>query len=129
MHESFVAISFIFGAILLRSPALLYSVLNYDESMYLLMGAEFARGHMPYTTVCDLKPFGLFALATPFTMLPIDPVIAARIGSSVTVGLTAWMLSRHRSRAVPRWTPRDRYRRGAWLSDLQPCGWRHGLPR
>ncbi len=94
LYESFVAISFIVGAILLRSPALLYSVLNYDESMYLLMGAEFARGHMPYTTVCDLKPFGLFALATPFTMLPIDPVIAARIGSSVTVGLTAWMLSR-----------------------------------
>ena len=55
MHENFVAISFIFGAILLRSPALLYSVLNYDESMYLLMGAEFARGHMPYTTVCDLN--------------------------------------------------------------------------
>jgi hypothetical protein len=94
LYESFAAISFIVGAILLRSPALLYSVLNYDESMYLLMGAEFARGHMPYTTVCDLKPFGLFALATPFTMLPIDPVIAARIGTSVTVGLTAWMLSR-----------------------------------
>jgi hypothetical protein len=94
LYESFVAISFVVGAILLRSPALLYSVLNYDESMYLLMGAEFARGHMPYTTVCDLKPFGLFTLATPFTMLPMDPVIAARIGSSVTVGLTAWMLSR-----------------------------------
>ena len=94
MYESFVAIIFIVSDILLRSPALLYSVLNYDESMYLLMGAEFARGHMPYTTVCDLKPFGLFALATPFTMLPVDPVIAARIGSSVTVGLTAWMLSR-----------------------------------
>lgn len=93
-YESFVFISFVVGAVLLRSPALLYSVLNYDESMYLLMGAEFARGHMPYTTVCDLKPFGLFALATPFTMLPVDPVIAARVGSSVTVGLTAWMLSR-----------------------------------
>ena len=93
-YESFVFISFIVGAILLRSPALLYSVLNYDESMYLLMGAEFARGHMPYTTVCDLKPFGLFALATPFTMLPVDPVISARIGASVTIGLTAWMLSR-----------------------------------
>ena len=66
LYESFVAISFVVGAILLRSPALLYSVLNYDESMYLLMGAEFARGHLPYTTVCDFKPFGLFALATPF---------------------------------------------------------------
>src|SRR3954452_5890569 len=94
LYESFVAISFIVGAILLRSPALLYSVLNYDESMYLLMGSEFARGHMPYTTVCDLKPFGLFVLATPFTIVPIVPVIAVRLGASVTIGLTAWILSR-----------------------------------
>ncbi|UEM25007.1 hypothetical protein JL100_033500 (plasmid) [Skermanella mucosa] len=87
-------LAFVAGAVVLRSPALLYSALNYDESMYLLMGAELAKGHLPYTTVCDLKPFGLFALATPFTMTPFDPVILSRIGASVTVGLTAWMLSR-----------------------------------
>ncbi len=60
-----VAAGFIIVAVSVRAPALLYSVLNYDESMYLLMGLEFARGHLPYTTVCDLKPFGLFALAMP----------------------------------------------------------------
>jgi hypothetical protein len=31
-----LALGFILGAILARSPALLYSALNYDESMYLL---------------------------------------------------------------------------------------------
>ena len=93
-HEFAWMLAFVAGAMVLRSPGLLYSVLNYDESMYLLMGSELARGHLPYTTVCDLKPFGLFALATPFTMTPYDPVILSRIGASVTVGLTAWMLSR-----------------------------------
>src|SRR5688500_1014651 len=87
-HEIVIAVGFILGAVLIRSPALLYSVLNYDESMYLLMGAEFARGHFPYTTVCDLKPFGLFALATPVAASPFDPVITARIVSSIVVGLT-----------------------------------------
>ncbi|UEM24301.1 hypothetical protein JL100_032225 (plasmid) [Skermanella mucosa] len=62
--------------------------------MYLLMGLEFARGHLPYTTVCDLKPFGLFALATPFAASPFDPVISSRIGASIVVGLTAYLLSR-----------------------------------
>jgi hypothetical protein len=88
------AAGFILGAVLVRSPAMLYSVLNYDESLYLLMGAELARGHLPYTTVCDLKPFGLFALAAPIAASPLDPVFTARIMSSVTVGLTAWLLSR-----------------------------------
>ncbi|EWY38994.1 hypothetical protein N825_08310 [Skermanella stibiiresistens SB22] len=93
-HSLAWALGFVIVAIVLRSPALLYSALNFDESMYLLMGSEFAKGHLPSTTVCDLKPFGLFALATPFTMTTYDPVILSRIGSSVTVGLTAWMLSR-----------------------------------
>lgn len=87
-----LAAGFILAAFVLRSPALLYSVLNYDESMYLLMGSQFARGHLPYTTVCDLKPFGLFALATPFAASPFDPVLTARIGAAVTVGATAWLL-------------------------------------
>jgi hypothetical protein len=93
-HGVAVAAGFIIVAVIVRAPALLYSVLNYDESMYLLMGLEFARGHLPYTTVCDLKPFGLFALATPFAASPFDPVISSRIGASVAVGLTAYLLCR-----------------------------------
>jgi hypothetical protein len=93
-HGAAVAAGFVIVAVIVRAPALLYSVLNYDESMYLLMGLEFARGHLPYTTVCDLKPFGLFALATPFAASPFDPVISSRIGASVVVGLTAYLLCR-----------------------------------
>jgi hypothetical protein len=91
-HGTAVAAGFVIVAVIVRAPALLYSVLNYDESMYLLMGLEFARGHLPYTTICDLKPFGLFALATPFAASPFDPVISSRIGVSVVVGLTAYLL-------------------------------------
>jgi hypothetical protein len=91
--EPYLVLGFVLGAVLVRSPAMLYSALNYDESMYLLMGSEFARGHLPYTTICDLKPFGLFALATPVAASPFDPVFTARIVSSIVVGLTAWMLS------------------------------------
>jgi hypothetical protein len=90
--EPSLALGFVLVAMLARSPALLYSALNYDESMYLLMGSELAKGHLPYTTICDIKPFGLFALATPVAASPLDPVFTARIVSSIAVGLTAWML-------------------------------------
>lgn len=86
------ALLLVVAALLLRAPALLYSAINYDESMYLLMGRELVEGHLPYTTMCDLKPFGLFALFSLFAALPMDGVIASRIAASVTVGLTAWLL-------------------------------------
>jgi hypothetical protein len=85
---------FVVAALLLRAPALLYSAINYDESMYLLMGRELVEGHLPYTTMCDLKPFGLFALFSLFAALPMDGVIASRIAASITVGLTAYLLCR-----------------------------------
>lgn len=36
--------------------------INFDEAMYMLMGREITEGHLPYTTMCDSKPVGLFAL-------------------------------------------------------------------
>jgi len=57
-----VALGFIVLAIVLRLPAMLYSVLNFDESMYLLMGDKLRQGFLPYPALCDLKPVGLFAL-------------------------------------------------------------------
>jgi hypothetical protein len=58
------------------------------------MGAEMSRGHLPYTTVCDLKPFGLFAIFGLFTALPFDGVIVSRLAASLVVGLTADLIRR-----------------------------------
>jgi hypothetical protein len=92
--EVWLALGFVVLALVLRSPALAYSAINYDESMYVLMGAEILRGHLPYTTLCDLKPFGLFGLFGLIAALPGDDVVNARIVASLVVGFTAWMLAR-----------------------------------
>ena len=89
-----VAFGFVALALALRLPAFLYSVLNYDESMYLLMGDKLRQGYLPYTTLCDLKPVGLFALFALITALPMDGVIASRLVAAITVGLTAFVLCR-----------------------------------
>ncbi len=87
-------LGFVAAAVILRLLSFVYSVYNYDESLYILMGAEMARGHLPYTTVCDLKPFGLFAIFGLVTALPFDGVVAARLLASLVVGLTADLIRR-----------------------------------
>jgi len=87
-------LGFVAAALILRSLSLVYSVYNYDESLYILMGAEMSRGHLPYTTICDLKPFGLFAIFGLFTALPFDGVIVSRLAASLVVGLTADLIRR-----------------------------------
>jgi len=89
-----LTLGFVVAAMVLRLLSLVYSVYNYDESLYILMGAEMARGHLPYTTVCDLKPFGLFAIFGLFTALPFDGVIVSRLAVSLVVGLTADLIRR-----------------------------------
>lgn len=88
------ALAFIALAIVLRLPAMLYSVLNFDESLYLLIGQGLANGTLPYTDLCDRKPFGLFAIFALFALSPFDAITTSRIGASVAVGLTAFLLSR-----------------------------------
>ena len=93
-----MALAFIALAIVLRLPAWLYSVLNYDESMYLLMGDKLRQGFLPYTALCDLKPVGLFALFALISALPMDGVLAMRLCAAIVVGVTAfllWCVARH----------------------------------
>jgi hypothetical protein len=92
--ELLTAAGFIAGAVLLRLPALLYSVSNFDESLYLLIGDELVRGTLPFTGLCDRKPFGLFALFALFAAMPFDAIVASRIGASLSVGIAAYLLYR-----------------------------------
>jgi hypothetical protein len=89
-----VALGFVALALLLRAPALLYSVINFDESLYLLIGDELRRGILPFTQLCDRKPFGLFALFALFASAPVDAIVASRLGASLVVGLTGYLLRR-----------------------------------
>jgi hypothetical protein len=92
--EILIALGFVVLAVLLRLPVLLYSVTNFDGSLYLLIGEQLTEGVLPFTGLCDRKPFGLFALFAIFAAIPIDAIVASRLGASLSVGLTAYMLHR-----------------------------------
>lgn len=48
--------------LLLRAPTFLRSVVDWDESIYVLVASQWLHGHLPYTTVFDHKPIGIYTI-------------------------------------------------------------------
>ncbi len=82
---------------LLRAPALFRSVLDWDESLYVVMAQAWLGGHLPYTTVWDNKPVGIYAIFSLFIGVFGKPVLAIRLATVVFAAATAtglWRLGR-----------------------------------
>jgi hypothetical protein len=79
---------------LLRFPTLLRSVLDWDESLYVLVAGQVLSGHLPYTTVWDNKPPGIYVIFAVFEALCRDPVLAIRAATIVFTTALAGLLWR-----------------------------------
>ncbi len=81
---------------MLRLPCFFRSVLDWDESLYVLTAGQLLSGHLPYTTIWDNKPPGIYAIFAVFEALFRNPVIAIRAATVVFVSLDAvivWRLT------------------------------------
>lgn len=78
--------------IFLRLPALPQSVIDWDESMYLLMARSMLQGHVPYTAIWDNKPPGLFVLFALAQIVFGQTVLAMRLLAVVVVTATTFLL-------------------------------------
>jgi 4-amino-4-deoxy-L-arabinose transferase-like glycosyltransferase len=76
------------GVFLLRAPSFGPSVIDWDESIYLLVSRELLRGHAPYTVIWDHKPPGLYALFAGFQLLFGESITSARLGAVLAVAAT-----------------------------------------
>ncbi len=76
------------GVVLLRAPSFGPSVIDWDESIYLLVSRELLRGHAPYTVIWDHKPPGLYALFAAFQLLFGQSITSARLGAALAVAAT-----------------------------------------
>ena len=65
-------------------------VVDWDESTFILVGAEFARGHLPYTTLFDNKPPLMFAmLAAVFAIFGKSLVAVRLFGDACVFAIAA----------------------------------------
>ncbi len=79
--------------VVVRFPFWFPSVINWDESTFILMGQELLDGRLPYVELWDNKPplaYVLFAL-----FLAIHPsIVAVRIGGALSVLVAAYLTHR-----------------------------------
>ncbi len=85
---SLVFLVLLAATIALRWPILGRSVIDWDESVYLLVSSSVAAGSLPYVEVFDHKQPFLFVVLLASFVFP-DPVVGMRLICSLFVAVTA----------------------------------------
>jgi 4-amino-4-deoxy-L-arabinose transferase-like glycosyltransferase len=84
-----------FGAVLItRLPTFFVSVLDWDESLYVLMAEQWHAGHLPYTTIWDNKPIGIYGIFLLFQSVFGNPVVAIRAATIAAISGAAFAVFR-----------------------------------
>jgi hypothetical protein len=88
-----VAVAVVLTVVVPRLIVLPVSVIDWDESVFALVAQQMLAGHMPYDTVFDHKPIGLYLIFAGFFAVLGDSVAAIRTIPIVFVGATAIVLA------------------------------------
>lgn len=88
--QTIIAISFVLAVFITRLPAFFRSVMDHDESLYFLIAGQWRGGHLPYTTIWDNKPPGIYAIFLLFQYAFGDHIWAIRIAAICFVSITAF---------------------------------------
>ena len=89
-----IALLFFVATLLSRIPTFFQSVLDWDESLYFLMAQQWRHGHLPYTTIWDNKPLGIYAIFAAAQAVFGDHVAAIRIAMVLCVSVLAFAVYR-----------------------------------
>ncbi len=84
----------VIAAVALRFFSFFPSVLDHDESTYILIGKNLFSGDTYFIDSIDTKPIGIFLLYAFFHFVAGDSIFLIRLLAAVWVGLTAYGLFR-----------------------------------
>ena len=79
---------------LLRSVSFGYSVLDWDESLFLIMAQDLINGNLPYTLTWDHKPPGIYFIFSVAQIIFGQSVIAIRIITIIFITTSSYLLFR-----------------------------------
>jgi 4-amino-4-deoxy-L-arabinose transferase-like glycosyltransferase len=85
---------FVVAAILMRFFSFYPSVLDHDESTYMLIGDGLLQGKKLYSDITDTKPVGVFLLYAALQSLFGYSIFLKRIFAAVIVGLTCYLVKK-----------------------------------
>jgi len=89
-----IALLFFAAVLLTRLPTFFVSVLDWDESLYVLMAEQWRAGHLPYTTIWDNKPIGIYGIFVLFQSVFGNPVVAIRAATIAAISGAAFAVFR-----------------------------------
>ncbi len=79
-------------SLVMRIFSFFISVIDHDESTYILIADAIRHGQIYLRDVVDTKPIGIFILFAIFQTLFGKTIIAIRVITTVWIALTGWML-------------------------------------
>ena len=83
---------FLFLAVILRLGTFFPSVINHDESTYILIGNGILHGQTYLVDSFDTKPIGIFLVYALFNFLGGGSIFMMRLLTALVVGLTAYLM-------------------------------------
>jgi len=89
-----IALLFFAAVLFTRLPTFFVSVLDWDESLYVLMAEQWRQGHLPYTTIWDNKPIGIYSIFVLFQSVFGNPVVAIRAATIAAISGAAFAVFR-----------------------------------
>jgi 4-amino-4-deoxy-L-arabinose transferase-like glycosyltransferase len=94
LHErsGFLLMAFVLLAIFSRVFTYFPSVIDHDESTYLIIAQQWLKGFVPYVDMVEVKPIGIFILFAAVIKVFGNSILAVRILASVFIGLTGFFI-------------------------------------
>lgn len=92
--------AFLLLAIIARWGSFFISVINHDESTYIVIADEMLRGEVYLRDLIDTKPIGIFWIYAALIKLTGGSIPALRIAAAAVVGLGSWGLALAGKRAT-----------------------------
>ncbi len=85
---------FLVAALVFKVFTFFYSVIDIDESTYLLIGKELFKGKILYVDYYDTKPIGIFLIFGLLETITGQGILFSRLLAALIIGLTSFYLYR-----------------------------------
>lgn len=92
--QGLIFLFFLSVVVVLRLSSFSRLVIDWDESIYLLMARELLNGHAPYISIWDHKPPGIYVLFALAQIVFGASVVSIRISACIAVSISSFLLYR-----------------------------------
>ncbi len=96
------ALAYLAFALIFRFFSFFPTLIDHDESTYLVIANEILNGKRYWLDIFDTKPVGIFLLYAAFIKIAGNSIFFLRLLTTIWIGLTAWLIHDIQKRWIPK---------------------------